>query len=133
MTDQILHHPEQTADARMAVEWLNHCSDYGLLTEPDMVGLTTYAGLRVVIAAHAVPGINFEAENIQRQAIGDGAGRPGVLGRANLDGGLTDAMVADAAGQSSGSRIPRLCTLVAANVTPDAVDSTSRASFAMQV
>lgn len=133
MADQILHYSDQVSNARACVEYLNHLSDYGLLTEPDMLGLTTYAGLRVVIAVHAVPAINFEAESIQRIAIGDGAGRPGVLGRANLDGSLTDAMVADAAGQSSGSRIPRLCTLVAANVTPDTIESTSRATFAYQV
>lgn len=133
MTDQLLHYSDQTANAANTTKYILHCFDYGILTEADMVGLTTYAGLRVVIAAHVVPGIGFEAENIQRIAIGDGSGRPGVLGRANLNGALTDAMVADAAGQSSGSRIPRLCTLVAANVTPDAIDSTARNSFAYQV
>lgn len=132
MADQLLHSSDQTSDAKFAVAYIRHCSDYGLLTEADMVGLTTYAGLRVVIAAHVVPGINFEAENIQRIAIGDGAGRPGVLGRANLDGSLTDAMVADAAGQSLGARVERLVTLVAANVTPDSIDTQAR-GFAMQV
>lgn len=132
MSDQILHYSDQTTNAKNAVAYIRHCSDYGLLTEADMVGLTTYAGLRVVIAAHVVPAIGYEAENIQRMAIGDGAGRPGVLGRANLDSSLTDAMIADAAGQSSGARIERLVTLIAANVTPDSIDTQAR-GFAMQI
>lgn len=133
MADQILSYANQTTDAAYAVKFIRHCQDYGLLTEADMNLLTTYAGLRAVIAAHVVPGIGFEAENIQRQAIGDGSGRPGVLGRANLDGALTDAMITDAGDESSGARIDKLCTLINVNVTPDLILSTSRDTFALQV
>lgn len=133
MADQILHYSDATARARWASAWIRHCQDYGLLSETTMGSLTTWAGLRAVIALPAPPAISFEAEQVCRQAIGDGIGRLGVLGTANAEGSLTDAMVADASGQSSGARIDRLCTLIAANAGPDAVDSTSRASFAMQV
>jgi len=133
MADQVLSYPNQTTDAGYAIKWIRHLQDYGVLTEANMASLTTYAGLRAVIAAVVVPTVGFEAENIIRDAIGDGQSRPGVLGRANLDGALTDAMVADASGQASGARIDRLCTLINANVTPDLMDSTSRATFAHQV
>lgn len=129
MTDQLLHYSDATTRAKNACMWIRHCQDYGLLTETTMGSLTTWAGLRAVIALPAPPAINFEAENICRMAIGDGVGNLGVLGKANAEGSLTDAMVADASGQSSGARIDRLCTLIAANVVPDTMDSTSRAAF----
>lgn len=133
MADQIVHYSDGTSYAKNAVYWLRHLSDYGCLTEADFVGLTTYAGLRAAIVLHIPPAVHNDTIQIILDAVGDGAQRPGVLGRANLIGALTDAFVATAAGQSSGSRLNNLCTAIAALTAPDTIDSTSAYSFAKQV
>ncbi len=125
MADQELHYPDFTTYAGNLVKWLGHASDYGLLTETDMNGLTTRALLRTAVAAKAVPAITGDAETIQRQFLK-------VWDRAVLINAVTDADVLDAGDESSGSRIPKLRTLIAARTAPDTVPATSTATFAFQ-
>jgi hypothetical protein len=132
-TDAVAHYSDATTYAKQAVYWIRHLEDYGCLTEADMSGLTTYAGLRAAIVLHVPPAVHADTVNIIRDAVGDGDSRKGELGRANQLGLLTDALVATAAGQSSGARIDKLCTDLAVLTSPDTMDSNSAASFAKQV
>jgi hypothetical protein len=133
MADQVAHYSDQTTAVKQAIYWIRHLEDYGCLTGLDMNGLTTYAGLRAAIVLHIPPAVHSDTIQIILDAVGDGAQRPGELGRANLMGLLTDSMVASAAGESEADRIDALCTALAALTAPDTVDSTSSASFAKQV
>jgi len=127
MPDQTLTYSDETTYAKQAVNWLNHLRDYGCLTETDMASITTYAQMRAAIVAHVPPAVNAETENIIRQALK-------VLDRAadSNVAAITNAMVATASGQSSGSRIPNLLAAVAALTAPDTVASTTSGSFAFQ-
>lgn len=125
MPDQPLSYSDNTTVAKQAVNWINHLNQYGCLTETDMASITTYAQMRAAIVAHVPPAVNAESESIVREGVK-------VLDRAKLVNAITDAFVATASGQSSGSRIPNLLTAIAALTAPDTVVSTQSGSFAFQ-
>lgn len=111
-----LHYSDGDAFAKSAAYWLQHLSNYGCLVAGDFSAVTTYAGLRANIVLHVPPAVHADTIHIIREAVGDGAQRPGELGRANLAGILTDAMVATAAADT-GNEITNLITAVAAKYT----------------
>src|ERR1700754_3530560 len=128
MADQVTHYQDQTVYVKQAIEWLNHLNDYGIIVDTasssNLGSLTTYAGLRAVIAAVGPPVTHRAVLDIIRQAIGDGAGGsyPGVLGRLSLILGTTlDTLIATASGQAAGSRLSNLLTALAPYTAPDTV------------
>ena len=125
MADQELHYSEATTYAKNLVNFINHARDYGLLTEADMNGLTTRAQVRSAVVAKVVPAITGDAEQIQRQFLK-------VWDRGVSYNAVLDADVLDAGDETSGSRIPKLTTLIAARTAPDTVSGTTSNSFAFQ-
>lgn len=138
MSDQVIHYADQTKAIGRAIQWFGHLNTYGVIydtaSSSNLGSLTTYAGLRAVIAAIAPPVAHRSVLDIIREAIGDGDSRPGELGRAALILGSTfDTMIATASGQAAGSRLSNLLTALAAYTAPDTIDSTAQYAFHTQV
>lgn len=133
MADQVTHYSDQTTYVKNAIEYLRHLAAYSCLVTADFSGITTWAGLRANIVLHVPPAVHVDTINVIREACGDGASLPGVLGRLSLILGSTfDTLIATAAADTN-NEVSNLCSALTAYTAPDTVASTADYTFAHQV
>jgi len=91
-------HQIDTARVRNGLHFVNHLVNIGAITEANLGGLTTVAGLKAAVEAATV---RQQDEGIRRQGLQ-------AIEKAKNAGALTDAEIATVGGTAEGSRIAAL-------------------------